>query len=90
MLQYYGNMSYQDILNSSRPYLNGIYQQYVRRACENLGVSPDGKENDSDTKLKDSDYPNEFVSFTQAQRQQIIAESGQTDEEFLSSFNKLK
>lgn len=62
VLMYYGHMSKEDIMNSSRPFLYGIYNQYVHRACENLGVSPDGdKEEDNKTELKESDYPQNFT-----------------------------
>lgn len=93
VLTYYG-MSKSDILNSSRKYLYGIYQQYVKRACENLGVSPDGDSGADGgagtTKLSDSDYPSEFFSISQEQRDKDIEESGVSDEEFLSRFSQFK
>lgn len=87
---YYGHMSKNDILHSSRKFLYSIYQQYVKRACENLGVSSDG-ESDSDysdgkTQLTESDYPAEFFSISQEQREKEISESGISDEEYLNSF----
>ena len=78
-------MSKSDILNCSRRFINALYQQYINRACENLGVSP--KEN-TGNQLQDSDYPSEFVSFSQAQREKYIEESGISDEEFLKGFEK--
>ena len=84
---YYGNMSKSEILSSSRKFLYAIYQNYVRRACENVGVNPD---KDSDTQLSDSDYPAEFVSYSQAQREKMIKESGESDEDFLKKFSVLK
>lgn len=85
---YYGNMSKQDILNSSRKFLYAIYQEYVNRACENLGVSnnPQQAEQADDfngTPLTDADYPSEFVTFTQEQREQAVAESELSDEDFM-------
>lgn len=84
---YYGNMSKSEILSSSRKFLYAIYQNYVRRACENVGVNPD---KDSDTRLSDSDYPAEFVSYSQAQREKMITESKESDEDFLKKFSVLK
>lgn len=89
VLMYYGNMSYEEIMNKSRRFLLAIYQQYPRRACENLGVSPDKDKNDEVT-LSDSDYPSEFVSFSQAEREKAIKESGETDEEFIKKFAVIK
>lgn len=92
VLMYYGHMSKDDILNSSREFLVGIYQKYVKRACENLGVSEDDGDVESNTPgkttLTDADYPKEFISFTQAQREKEIKESGITDEQFLSRFKE--
>lgn len=88
VLMYYGNMSKGDILNSSRKFLYAIYQNYVRRACENVGVNPDGDSPKSgETPLSDSDYPSEFISFSQAEREKMIAESGESDEDFIKKFN---
>lgn len=86
---YYGNMSKEDILNSSRKFLFAIYQNYVKRACENLGVNPDGKK-DGDTQLSENDYPSEFVSFSQAERERAIKESGESDNDFLKKFSTIK
>lgn len=87
VLMYYGNMSKQEILKSSRKFLYAIYQNYVRRACENVGVNPD---KDEEQQLTDNDYPSEFVTFSQAEREKAIEESGESDEDFLKKFAQLK
>lgn len=87
VLMYYGHMSKQDILNSSRPFLCGIYKNYVKRACENLGVSPDGKKEDQDTPLTESDYPVEFKKLTKNERKEA-AEQYADEREFLSGFSQ--
>ncbi len=87
VLMYYYNMTQEDILNRSRPFLNALYQEYINRACENLGVSPTQDDEETNKQLKDSDYPSEFVSFSQAQREKMIEESGISDEEYLKQFN---
>lgn len=84
---YYTSMKQEDILNHSRRFLISIYQQYIRRACENLGVDPDKNKN---TELKDSDYPSEFVSFSQAEREKMIEQSGESDEDFIKRFSVIK
>lgn len=89
VLMYYGHMSYEEILSKSRKFLFAIYHQSYRRACENLGVNPDKDKND-DSVLSDSDYPSEFLSFSQAEREKAIKESGETDEEFINKFASLK
>lgn len=86
---YYGKMSKSEILNSSRKFLFAIYQNYVNRACENLGVSPDNKK-EGETKLRESDYPSEFISFSQAEREKMINESNESDDDFLKKFPKVK
>ena len=86
---YYGKMSKSEILNSSRKFLFAIYQNYVNRACENLGVSPDNKK-EGETKLSESDYPSEFISFSQAEREKMINESNESDDDFLKKFPKVK
>ena len=83
VLMYYGHMSKDEILHSSRRFLYAIYQNYVNRACENLGVP---NKDEDDNELSESDYPSEFVSFTQAEREKAIAESGETDSDFLNKF----
>lgn len=84
-------MSKAEILNSSIPFLMELYKKYVKRACENLGVSSEEKTESNDTtQLSDADYPSEFVSFSQAQRDKKIEESGVSDEEFLSGFSLFK
>lgn len=92
VLMYYGHMSKDEILHSSRKFLYAIYTKYVDRACENLGVSPDNEVNNKqqDTPLTDDDYPSEFVSFTQAQREKYIKESNESDEDFIKKFSTIK
>lgn len=60
VLMYYGNMSKEEIMNSSRPFLHGIYRMYAKRACENLGVSSKPEEEESVDGLTNSDYPSDF------------------------------
>lgn len=85
---YYGHMSKSDILNSSRKFLYAIYQQYVKRACENLGIPSEQKEDANG--LTESDYPEEFRKFTQKEREEKIEQSGISDDEFLSKFKQFK
>lgn len=87
VLMYYTSMKQEDILKHSRKFLIAIYQQYIRRACENLGVDPDKNEKNE---LKDSDYPSEFVSYSQAEREKMIEQSGESDEDFLKKFSVIK
>lgn len=63
VLMYYGHMSKEEIMRSSRPFLYGIYKQYAKRACENLGVDPDKDKEDNEKKfeLKEADYPQNFT-----------------------------
>lgn len=69
-------MSYEEIMSRSRLFLYGIYRQYGKRACENLGVSPDNKDDEfeDDGPLKDSDYPSEFKRFTPQERKKAAEE----------------
>lgn len=68
VLMYYGNMSKSEIMTHSRAFLHGIYRMYVKRACENLGVSSSGESDDIDEAngqvqqcgLSESDYPTSF------------------------------
>lgn len=87
VLMFYGHLSKDDIMHSSRGYLFAIYQNYVKRACENLGVSsePSDEDEDGNITLKDSDYPVSLRKIKEEQNK-YIEESGITDEEFLSSF----
>ncbi len=76
VLMYYGHMSKEEIMNSSRQFLYAIYGKYGKRACENLGVSPDGDKDGSgdDGPIKDSDYPSEFVRLTPKERKKAAEE----------------
>lgn len=58
-------------------FLYSIYTQYGKRACENLGVSPDKNDDEElsdDGPLKDSDYPSEFKRFTPKERKEAAAQ----------------
>lgn len=89
VLMYYGHMSKQDILNSSRPFLYEIYKKYGYRACENLGVSPhtDENEHSDKTQLTESDYPIEFKKLSKAEREQSLSEFKNTDD-FMALFGQ--
>lgn len=86
---YYGHMSKEDIMKSSRPFLYGIYKNYAKRACENLGISADKdieKEQDNN-QLKESDYPKEFFKISDMDRKNTMKQL-QNDEEFMKQFGK--
>ena len=88
---YYGHMTKEEIKNSSRPFLYGIYKSYCRRACENLGVSPDVDNEENEDKkvtLRESDYPKEFKKLTQKEKEEREKYSNTFDsnEDFLSQF----
>lgn len=85
MLMYYGHMSKSDILHSSRPFLYGIYKKYAKRACENLGVSPDSDDSGSNTTLTAKDYPVEFKKLSEVDRQKA-ASKFDSEESFLGDF----
>lgn len=90
VLMYYGNMSKSDIMNSSRPFLYGIFKQYAKRACENLGVSPEAKvDENADTPLKESDYPKEFKKLSAKDRDDFASKFG-SDEDFFAGFSDFK
>lgn len=76
VLMYYYGMSKEDIMNRSKLFLLGLFKQYWKRACENLGVSPDkDKDGDSDNgPIKDSDYPSEFVRLSPKERKKAAEE----------------
>lgn len=90
ILFYYTSLSKKEILGSSRKFLYALYQNYIDRACENLGISSNQNKDSSDMQLSESDYPSEFISFSQAEREKMIAESEESDEQFLAKFSKLK
>lgn len=83
VLMYYGHMSKKDIMNSSRPFLYGIYKKYAKRACENLGVSP----NDEDEEIKETDngYPTEFHKISDLDRIETMSNLT-NDEDFMKRF----
>ena len=88
---YYGHMSKESIMRSSRPFLYGIYRKYVRRACENLGVTPGGEssqeEQGTNVRLSDEDYPKEFHRITDVERKETM-NSLTSDAEFMRQFGK--
>lgn len=87
VFMYYGHMSKEDIMSSSRPFLYEIYKQYAKRACENLGVSSDEENEDTDSKhaLKESDYPIEFKKLDKRERKEALKEFVNTDD-FMKQF----
>lgn len=85
VLMYYGHMSKDEILHSSRRFLYGIFKQYAKRACENLGVSSDKKE-DEETGKDNSGYPSQFKKFTKKERENKLKEIG-SEENFMKMFN---
>lgn len=87
VLMYYGHMSKEEILHSSRPFLYAVYKMYGKRACENLGVSPDSKKEDKDTPLTEKDYPVEFKKLTKKERKKA-AEQYADERDFLSGFSQ--
>lgn len=86
VLMYYGHMSKEDIMNSSRAFLHGIYRMYVNRACENLGVSPKDKEDEQEENAQDR-YPSEFMKLSKKERKEAAEEYDST-EDFLSQFGQ--
>lgn len=85
VLMYYGNMSKYDILHSSRRFLYGIFKQYAKRACENLGVNPDKKDEEENTQ-NNTGYPSQFKKFTKKEREQKLKEIG-SEENFMKMFS---
>lgn len=92
VLMYYAHMSKEDIMNSSRQFLYGIYRVYVKRACENLGVSPDSKkeeetdiEEESEVEIETDDYPTQFRKLAPRERGAARDDYSST-QEFLSQF----
>lgn len=87
VLMYYGHMSKDEIYHSSWRFLTAIYQKYINRAYENLGVSAKDS-NDGKIELTDEDYPSEFKKYTKEEQEEEIAKSGISDEEFLKGFKE--
>lgn len=93
ILMYYGHMSKQEIKHSSRAFLTGIYRMYSKRACENLGISPDKKkENEEDQQEeygtlgeRTDGYPTRFRKIDAVSREKTIAAFTDTHD-FLSQF----
>lgn len=88
VLMYYFGMSKEDIMNSSRKFIYALYSTYPNRACENLGVS--NKQEEKKESTDTNGYPSKFVSFSQEERKKYIAESGQTDEDFIAQFESIR
>lgn len=81
-------------MNHSRAFLHCIYRMYVKRACENLGVSSKSEEDDveneedsyfNEYELDNSDYPIEFTKLP-PKPNKVIESSPEKTREFLSSF----
>lgn len=91
VLMYYGHMSKKEIMNSSRPFLYAIYKKYAKRACENLGVSPDVEDTENDEESNDIDngYPTSFGKISDLDRQETMDQLTR-NEDFMRRFgNKL-
>lgn len=87
VLMYYGHMSKEEIMNSSMPFLLGIFKQYSKRACENLGVSSDSDDEEiNNTELKESDYPIEFRKLS-ADKEKELSKYESADD-FLKQFSE--
>lgn len=86
---YYYGMSKEDIMHSSRPFLYRLYSKYVKRACENLGVSPSGEEDEVESNesvmLRDEDYPTDFHRITDMDRKETMSNLT-NDPEFMRQF----
>lgn len=78
-------MSKEDIKNSSRPFLYGIYKKYIERACENLGISQNN-DIDQEVPLTEDDYPKEFTKISESKRSET-ANKWESDEDFLKQFS---
>lgn len=85
VLMYYGHMTKNDIMNSSRPFLHGIYRMYAKRACENLGVSPKNEE-ETDADHDENGYPKEFQKLVPRHWKEAGLEFTST-KDFLSQFS---
>lgn len=94
VLMYYGNMSKNEIMTHSRAFLHGIYRMYVKRACENLGVSSNREEDDDidgterqvqQFGLSQSDYPTSFSKLPMRPNKPIDNDPDKT-RAFLASF----
>lgn len=86
VLMYYGHMSKEEIMNSSRPFLHGIYRMYAKRACENLGVSSEPAEEEGLDGLTQSDYPSNFGKLNTSGKIEDTPNFGST-EDFMAQFS---
>lgn len=81
-------------MTHSRAFLHGIYRMYVKRACENLGVSSNREEDDDidgaegqvqQFGLSQSDYPTSFSKLPMRPNKPIDNDPNKT-RAFLASF----
>ena len=90
-LRYYAGMSKQEILTSSRAYLTELYARYVKRACENLGVPSDEKEEDKQSnakgKLSASAYPRDLKADMELAKKAAETPPTPLDVDFLNGFS---
>ena len=90
-LRYYAGMNKQEILTSSRAYLTELYARYVKRACENLGVSPDGnaedKQSNAKGKLSASAYPRDLKADMELAKKAAETPPTPLDTDFLGQFS---
>lgn len=82
---YYGHMSKEEIMNSSRPFLHGIYRMHKNRACENLGISSEPSEEESEDGLTKSDYPSDFGKLSPSGNVESTPEFSST-QDFMAQF----
>lgn len=78
-------MSKEGIMNSSRPFLHGIYRMYAKRACENLGISSNPEEEESVDGLTSSDYPENFGKLSPSGKVENNQEFGSV-QDFMAQF----
>lgn len=81
---YYYSMTYDDIMNHSRRFINALYKQYIQRACENLGISP----KDNPDELSEEDYPEDFGELPGGFHRQPKMEISET-QDFMALFNDM-
>lgn len=95
VLMYYAHMSKDEIMRHSRAFLHGIYRTYVKRACENLGVSSDREEDDdideenaqaSKYGLTAADYPESFSKLPPRNNGSVVVGDASKTRDFLSGF----
>ena len=72
-------------MNHSRGFLYALYQKYVDRVCEGLGI-PKESQDDENISLSEEAYPSKFKKISASDREKYNKESTITDEEFLAQF----